>query len=206
MGKVKIAVGVSTLACGAAGWWWRPIADPMNGDEKGPIRNGWMSKHLLSDHADQSKPILYELARRVTVFVTVTAARSFLIYGGEFKIKFDENYDKFLEKVLDRDSGIALITVSNHRSLADDTTVFSSVLPYWMNIQPRYLRYSLCAQEYCFNPKVGHVSFVIRLLCLCNHSLKSCVCHSFFYFYPLILTHLFLFYLSSFLLVSFPVL
>lgn len=154
MGKVKIAVGVVTLAGGAAGWWWRPIADPMNGDEKGPIRSGWMSKQLLSDSADQSKPLLYELARRVTVFVTVSAARSFLTIGGEFKIKMDAHYSKFLEKVLDRDSGIALITVSNHRSLADDTTIFSSVLPYWMNIQPRYLRYSLCAQEYCFNPKV----------------------------------------------------
>lgn len=155
MSKAKVFVALSASACGFVGWWWRPIPDPMEGNHKGPIRGEWMSKNLLTDFADEPKPLLYEIARHITVFITVTAARSFLVYGGDFNIKNDDKYANFIQNVYARSKDKPLLTVSNHRSLADDTTVFSSILPYWMNIQPKYLRYSLCAQEYCFNPMVS---------------------------------------------------
>ncbi len=126
----------------------------------GPQRNGWISQNPLSDTADQPKPILYDIARSITVFCTVNLARAYTLYGGNFKIILDDNYSHFLEKVYTRDENEALITVSNHRSLADDTTMFSSILPYWMNVQPKYLRNSLCAQEYCFNKNVSDDCFV----------------------------------------------
>ena len=47
-----------------------------------------------------------------------------------------------------------LLTISNHRSLMDDPMILSSILPFWVAIQPKYNRYSICAQEYCFNSKV----------------------------------------------------
>ena len=47
-----------------------------------------------------------------------------------------------------------LLTISNHRSLMDDPMILSSILPFWIAIQPKYNRYSVCAQEYCFNSNV----------------------------------------------------
>lgn len=151
---VSRVLGAGALSCGAVGWWYRPIADPTTGTA-GPQRSKYMSENLVTDFADKSPPFLYDIARKVTVFATVNVFRSFLVYGGDFRIKMDKHYEKFVGKVLTRDKGESLITVSNHRSLVDDTTLFSSILPYWLNIQPRYLRYSLCAQEYCYYDKVG---------------------------------------------------
>lgn len=149
---VSRVLGAGALSCGAVGWWYRPIADQTS-DNDGPKRNGFMSENLLTDYADKSPPFMYDLARKATVFATVNLFRSFLVYGGDFRIKMDNHYEHFLGKVLSREKREPLITVSNHRSLVDDTTLFSSILPYWLNIQPRYLRYSLCAQEYCYYDK-----------------------------------------------------
>jgi len=44
-----------------------------------------------------------------------------------------------------------LVTVSNHRSLFDDPGVVSCLLPLPIAVQPRYNRWALCSQEYCFN-------------------------------------------------------
>ena len=44
-----------------------------------------------------------------------------------------------------------LITVSNHRSLFDDPGVVSCLLPLSIAIQPKYNRWAICSQEYCFN-------------------------------------------------------
>ena len=41
--------------------------------------------------------------------------------------------------------------MSNHRSLFDDPGVVSCLLPLPIAIQPRYNRWALCSQEYCFN-------------------------------------------------------
>ena len=41
--------------------------------------------------------------------------------------------------------------MSNHRSLFDDPGVVSCLLPLPMAVQPRYNRWALCSQEYCFN-------------------------------------------------------
>jgi hypothetical protein len=77
------------------------------------------------------------------------------VLGGRFKIKYDDNYNLFLTSVLHRESGQALLTVSNHRSMADDPGALSCILPYKVGINPKYVRWSLCAQDYCFNEKVG---------------------------------------------------
>jgi hypothetical protein len=42
--------------------------------------------------------------------------------------------------------------VSNHRSMLDDPAMMSSILPLWMSVQPKYIRWSVCAQDFCFNP------------------------------------------------------
>ncbi|KAL3765019.1 hypothetical protein ACHAW5_004278 [Stephanodiscus triporus] len=120
---------------------------------------------------------LLDLARRSSIGVTTVAIRLFVTTYGGYEVADDDNYRKFLETVLrlgggddyddncddddDDDDGRGrprrrrrrrgLITVSNHRSLFDDPGVVSCLLPLPIAIQPRYNRWALCSQEYCFN-------------------------------------------------------
>jgi hypothetical protein len=47
--------------------------------------------------------------------------------------------------------------VSNHRSMLDDPAMMSSILPLWMSVQPKYIRWSVCAQDFCFNPAYSSI-------------------------------------------------
>ncbi len=70
---------------------------------------------------------------------------------GRYEIVEDECYDSFLRAVLNRSPNQGLITVSNHRSLFDDPGIVSCLLPLPIAIQPKYNRWGICSQEYCFN-------------------------------------------------------
>lgn len=73
---------------------------------------------------------------------------------GTYDIADDAAYRRFLETVLGgggRRPDQGLLTVSNHRSLFDDPGVVSCLLPLPLAIQPRYNRWGLCSQEYCFS-------------------------------------------------------
>ena len=59
-----------------------------------------------------------------------------------------------------------LLTISNHRSLMDDPMILSSILPFWVAIQPKYNRYSICAQEYCFNSNVMMMTVMMIIVIL----------------------------------------
>lgn len=158
---VSYASGLILPSAVAAAWWYRPVVDPgafCKGNtvdcKSGPVREGMISRYTLSDYADQSEPVLFRIASRIAIFTTVCAARAFMTLAGQFAIKDDENYAYFLQQTVARKEGVPLITVSNHRSLLDEPTIFASLLPFWLNVQPKFLRYSLCAQEYCFYEKV----------------------------------------------------
>jgi hypothetical protein len=141
-------------SCVATAWWVRPLPDSTT-DNKGPQRSKFFaSKYSLTDHADEPPNLIIQLTSQAVIFVTVCVARSLFYLGGDFSIVKDEDYHHFLKCIKNRDPGVSVLTVSNHRSLVDDPAIFSSILPFWMNIQPRYLRWSVCSQEYCFNPKV----------------------------------------------------
>jgi hypothetical protein len=134
-------------------WLYRPI--PLLDNElKESYSQHSKRKFKLTDFADSSLPFWYNISRKFVVAFQVSISRFFLCCCGSFFLIEDKNYLHFLEKIINRDKDTPLITVSNHRSLVDDPTIFSSILPFWMNIQHKYLRYSLCAQEYCFNEKV----------------------------------------------------
>eukprot|EP01038_Epipyxis_sp_PR26KG_P005254 gene5254-7302_t len=151
-------LSLSIVGCVSFGayqaWRVRPIPDPMINTD-GPKRNELgLAKHSKADNAD-GDDILYDIFSSLVTLLTVSVSRAYAIYGGEFKLITDENYNQFLCYVLgNKSKNRPIITVSNHRCVMDDITVHSSILPYWCNIQPKYLRYSLCAQEYCFNEKL----------------------------------------------------
>jgi monolysocardiolipin acyltransferase len=112
--------------------------------------------------------------------VTTLAIRIFMNTYGRYEIVEDECYRDFLEVVLQqqdvnntfignmfgggggggrsdgtkkniRQPNQGLITISNHRSLFDDPGIVSCLLPLPQAIQPKYNRWGICSQEYCFN-------------------------------------------------------
>lgn len=121
----------------------------------GPKRTSSMSKFNLAEVADEPRPPLYQLASQLVLLTTTAAARTFLFYMGECKIKEDQYYDAFLGRVLSRHDKTPLITVSNHRSLLDDPAIMSGILPLWMAVQEKYNRFSICSQEFCCSEKVS---------------------------------------------------
>lgn len=147
----------------AAGYYYRPLPHHVKKDEKTddppkiPLRtnHSFLSPNLFSDQAHEPLPWVLEFSRRVAVLTLGSLVRFIMLQGGQITIQQDKNYMNFLSKVKSREPNQALLTVSNHRSMVDDPGVVSALLPYWMNIQPKYLRYSLCAQEYCYNEKLG---------------------------------------------------
>ena len=98
---------------------------------------------------------------------TVSASSLFMNFGGNFKIKNDENYRNFLRHALRRDEGTALITVANHRSIMDDPVLMANLVPYWYGIQPRFIRWNICTQNMCF--QVGEAGRAK----ICNLSLSK---------------------------------
>lgn len=60
--------------------------------------------------------------------------------------------DVLLEKVLGRDKGRPLLTVSNHQSVLDDPGLWAVLLPYW-RLGPEQMRWSICTQDVFFASK-----------------------------------------------------
>lgn len=155
MFKRAAIAGTCSIGAGlAVGWWWRPEALPKDSLSAKPSRSGWISAQSYTDNAHKPIPYLLSLARDGTLALGVTLARLWLTCAGDFAIHRDEHYEHFVNTVMAREPDVPLITISNHRSLIDDPTVLSCLLPYHLNIQPKYIRYSLCAQEYCYSDQV----------------------------------------------------
>jgi len=106
-------------------------------------------------------PILLSWARSISIGVTTLAIRLLMNTYGKYEIKDDVHYHEFLKLVLERDMDTTtdgsrkerqgLLTISNHRSLFDDPGIVSCLLPLPHAIQPKYNRWGICSQEYCFN-------------------------------------------------------
>jgi hypothetical protein len=146
----ECTIGASFIA----GWWYRPIADEST-DGSGPKRTQFMSKYSLADLADQPKPEFYKLASSFVLLSTTAIARTFLFYLGDCQIKNDDHYKNFLDRVVNRDKGTPLLTVSNHRSVIDDPAIMSGILPIELAVQAKYNRNAACSQEYLFASKVS---------------------------------------------------
>ena len=103
-------------------------------------------------------PFWFNIARHISIGVTAIAIRIFMTTYGEYEIVNDENYHHFLELVIGgkgrEEKQQGMITVSNHRTLFDDPGVVSCLLPLSIGIQPKYNRWGICTQEYCFTDKL----------------------------------------------------
>eukprot|EP00128_Syssomonas_multiformis_P010763 Colp12_sorted_trinity150504_noHs@8707 len=135
------------------GYYYRPIADETEGTG-GPKRTSTMSKYSLTDFANEPKSEFLQIASSIVILVTMTAVRTFLFYLGDCKIKKDVHYESFLKKVSEREKGVPLLTVSNHRSLFDDPAIMSGILPLRLAFQARYNRNAICSQEFCCSSKL----------------------------------------------------
>ena len=118
-----------------------------------PTQPNWSSRDEV--------PILLSWARSISIGVTTLAIRLLMNTYGKYEIKDDVHYHEFLRAVLERDMDTktdggrkerqGLLTISNHRSLFDDPGIVSCLLPLPQAIQPKYNRWGICSQEYCFN-------------------------------------------------------
>jgi hypothetical protein len=143
----------------AVTYFYRPLPDPGTDTLGGPLRSSfWFtSAHSVADIAVSGRPVPFwlEQCRIIAAFLNVSFFRLCMaVLGGSFQVASDDNYDRFLDAVIHRQPGTALLTVSNHRSMADDPGAMSCIIPYRLGINPKYVRWSLCAQDYCFNEKV----------------------------------------------------
>jgi hypothetical protein len=161
MKSCKFAIIGSINAMGIVaitGLWYRPLPLPESQENKSmPVqRNGFVSKYALTENAIQTPPKIYTLCRHIVVAFQVSISRVFMFHFGKLRIDVDENYKSFVHALVNKDCETSVITVSNHRCLLDDAGLFSCLLPYWMNAQPRFLRNTLCAQEFCFSEQVRY--------------------------------------------------
>ena len=148
---ISVFGGIGTVIL--TGYYYRPL--PLQPDNSSRNRKGFISSHALTDYANRPLPKLYDLCRHIVVAFQVTLSRFFMFYTGKFRIVDNESYHNFVKSIIARDSDTSVITISNHRCLLDDALLFSCLLPFWLNAQPRFLRYTLCAQEFCFDEKVA---------------------------------------------------
>ncbi len=126
------------------------------GDKSSPNREQepFCSEHVPIFNRDET-PFFLAMAQKFTIGLTAVLIRFFMNTYGEYHITDDKHYQHFLNLVLGgsgrKENNQPLITVSNHRSLFDDPGVVSCLLPLWIGIQPKYNRWGICAQEYCFS-------------------------------------------------------
>ncbi len=103
-------------------------------------------------------PFWLDIARHISIGATTIVIRTFMNTYGEVDIVNDDNYHHFVELVLGgkgrKEKKQGIITLSNHRSLFDDPGVVSCLLPLSLGIQPKYNRWGICSQEYCFNDMI----------------------------------------------------
>lgn len=150
------AAGVGIGGVLTTAWWYRPIVD---GDHDIRISDGSKKEYLGSkrqvcSYADEKAPFIYNIAGNLFIFLSVMATRCIVSFGGKFVEKKDDKFYDFMKIVNNRKPGQALITVSNHRSLFDDPGIFSTMIPLPDILQHKYVKYSLCAKEFCFSDKV----------------------------------------------------
>jgi hypothetical protein len=136
--------------------WYRPLPDSRT-DDNGPNHalHTYVTKKSLSDMNKDDIPLSIRTLRTVITFFSINIFRCYMYSAGDVIIINDNRYRNFVSKVISRKNGQSLITVSNHRSIFDDPGLYSTLLPYCMSIQNRYLRWSICSQEYCFNHRVS---------------------------------------------------
>ena len=153
-------------------WYYRPIADNSylaiidqtndgthHTDTKskqrsiGPDRSSqtFCSPDTSPPWSRSHTPFLLSCARSISIGATTLAIRLLMNTYGRYDILRDEHYESFLQTVLHREPDQGLITISNHRSLFDDPGIVSCLLPLHIAIQPKYNRWGICSQEYCFN-------------------------------------------------------
>ena len=160
------ATGAVFVASISSAWYHRPIVgDASSGNPDGNSDSGGggggakRRKELYSPPWNRDDvPILLELARRISIGATTLAIRAMMNTYGRYDIRDDEHYRKFLQIALDvdcdgghRSRNQGLITVSNHRSVFDDPGIVSCLLPLPIAMRPKYNRWAICSQEYCYN-------------------------------------------------------
>lgn len=166
----RVLGGICLISFGTA-TYYRPLPLPDDADEEDSSTRTTCTINIPNrkeaTFCSENAPILFNrdetpfflaLSQRLSIGLTTVLIRLFMNTYGEYHITNDEHYHHFLTLVLGGDgrkeNHQSLITVSNHRSLFDDPGIVSCLLPLWIGIQPKYNRWGICSQEYCFSNKL----------------------------------------------------
>jgi hypothetical protein len=98
----------------------------------------------------QPQSFFMHIARNSSIVIVAIMGRLFMTKGGTFRVIEDDNYAHLLKWIQGREDTQPLITVCNHRSMADDFCLMGSMMPLWMTLQAKYHRWGICTQNICF--------------------------------------------------------
>lgn len=146
--------------------------------DQGPDRTKENFCSKTNPYIREQTPLLLELARSITIAVATIGIRTFMNLYGTYELVDNDDYKSFVKLVLgegrrhtpghtsthangriitNKHTTAGLITVSNHRSLFDDPGVVSGILPWFITLRPKYNRWGICSQEFCFNDALPRV-------------------------------------------------
>ena len=89
-------------------------------------------------------------ARQVTMMVGTFVSKALVGWLNSLVIVNDERYQAWLKLIRERPVDTGLITVANHESCCDDPPLMGGLVPWDVAIDPRRMRWGICAQEMCF--------------------------------------------------------
>jgi len=157
----KRLAGATFIASFTTATYHRPVLDRSNENDQNSIIAGpkrsqeFFCSEQLPLFSRENTPTFISVAQHISIGATALAIRILMNTYGEYNIVNDDNYNHFINLVLGGDGrsekNQGIITVSNHRSLFDDPGVVSCLLPLHMAIQPKYNRWGICSQEFCFS-------------------------------------------------------
>mmetsp|Transcript_4707 Transcript_4707/g.6185 ORF Transcript_4707/g.6185 Transcript_4707/m.6185 type:complete len:374 (+) Transcript_4707:131-1252(+) len=145
------------------GLYYRPIPEVKAGDDdedkysltpvKGEVKPLFTTPVQLAEHAAKKEGFLLQSCRALTIGSVAAFSTFYLNFLNRVYIKNDDKYQLLLRNILSRPDYQPLLTVSNHASTVDDPSLFISIVPWWVNLTPKLMRWSLCTQDICFkNP------------------------------------------------------
>ena len=145
------AAGATFIASFAGAYWYRPRPDrQVDGNGPNRLLERYTSAFDTALDATKPPPLLLGLARTISIAATQLVVGTAMKTYGTVTLVKDEHYRHFVNMVTNRPKGKPLVTLSNHRTLFDDPGIMSCLLPWYIGVQPRYNRWGLCSQEYCF--------------------------------------------------------
>ncbi|CAM9446285.1 unnamed protein product [Chrysoparadoxa australica] len=148
---VRYGGGTLLISSAGAALYYRPLpSDPKLLEGEWEITSKLKAKARLTEASDEPEAPLLSVARCFIFGTIATMSKVLLEYLNETSVHDDQHHKYLVSRVLYRHRGQPLLTVSNHASTLDDPTLFSALMPLKYAIRPKFMRWTVCSEEICF--------------------------------------------------------